>query len=67
MAEAEDRLGGIELKLVEATSLKLAQADQIAKLKTAFEACENKWYDKGFTDAEKFAEPVIHQARFHGF
>ena len=63
----EGRLEGVELKLVEATSLNLAQADQIADLKSALEACENKWYDEGFADAEKSVEPVVHQARLHGF
>ena len=47
LAEAEDWLGGIELKLAEAVSLNLAQANQIADLKVALEACENKWYDEG--------------------
>ena len=65
--EVEDWLGGIELKLAEAASLNLAQADQIANLKAALETCENKWYDEGFTDAEKSAEPIVHQTRFHGF
>ena len=67
LAKAEDWLGGIELKLVEAASLNLAQANQIADLNAAFEACESKWYDEGFADAEKSAEPVVHQAWFHGF
>ena len=47
LAEAEDRLGDIELKLEKAVSLNLAQADQIADLKATLEACENKWYDEG--------------------
>ena len=38
LAEAEDRLEGIKLKLVEVVSLNLAQVDQIADLKAAFEA-----------------------------
>ena len=38
-----------------------------ADLKSALEACENKWYDEGFVDAEKSVEPVVHQARLHGF
>ena len=67
VAEVEGRLEGVELKLVEAASLNLAQADQIVDLKSAFEACENKWYDEGFADAEKSVEPVVHQARLHGF
>ena len=60
LAEAEDRLGGVELKLAEAASLNLAQADEIANLKATLEACENKWYDKGFADAEKSVELVVH-------
>ena len=66
-AEVESRLEGVELKLTEANSLNLAQADQIADLKAALEACENKWYDEGFTDTEKSAKPIVHQARLHGF
>ena len=61
-SEVENQLEGAELKLAEANSLSLAQADQIADLKAALEACENKWYDEGFADAEKSAEPVVHQA-----
>ena len=45
-AEVESWLEGIELKLAEANSLNLAQADQIADLKVALEACENKWYGR---------------------
>ena len=66
-AEVESWLEGIELKLAEANSLNLAQANQIADLKVALEACKNKWYDKRFVDVEKFAKPVVHQARLHGF
>ena len=66
-AEVESRLEGIELKLTKANSLNLAQADQIANLKVALEACKNKWYDEGFVDAEKSAELVVHQAQLHGF
>jgi len=51
LAEAKDRLGGVELKLAEAANLNLAQVDEIADLKAALETCENKWYDKGFADA----------------
>ena len=35
MAEAEDKLGGVELKLAEVVSLNLAQADEIVDLKAA--------------------------------
>ena len=48
-------------------SLNLAHVDEIVDLKAALEACENKWYNKSFADAEKFVEPIVHQARFHGF
>ena len=56
------KLGGTELKLAEAESLNLAQVDEIADLKVALEACENKWYNEGFADAENSVEPVICQA-----
>ena len=65
--EVENRLKAAKLKLAEANSLNLAQADQIADLKVALKACENKWYDEGFAVAEKSAEPVVHQAQLHGF
>ena len=67
LAEMEAKLGGIELKLAKAESLNLAQVDKIADLKAAFEACENKWYNEGFVDAKNSVEPIVHQARFHGF
>ena len=31
------------------------------------EACEEKWYNEGFVDAENSAEPVVNQARRLGF
>ena len=46
LAEEEDKLGGVELKLVEAARLNLAQAYEIADLKAALEACESKWYTR---------------------
>ena len=60
--ELEIKLGETELKLAEAKSLNLAQADELADLNAALEACENKWYNEGFTDAENFADQVVHQA-----
>ena len=63
----EAKLGGIELKLAKAESLNLAQVDEIADLKAAFEACENKWYNEGFMYAKNSVEPIVHQAQFHGF
>ena len=56
------KLGKTELKLAEAVSLNTAQAEELANLKVALEACENKWYNEGFTDAENFVEPVIQEA-----
>ena len=67
LAEAEDKVRAIELKLAEAANLNLAQADEIVDLKAALEAYENKWYDEGFTNAENSVEPIVHQARSHGF
>lgn len=42
LAEAEDKLGGIELKFVEVASLNLAQGDEIVDLEAALEAYEEK-------------------------
>ena len=61
------KLGGTELKLAEAESLNLAQADEITNLKAALEACEEKWYNEGFADAENSVEPNVYQARKHRF
>ena len=60
--ELKMKLGGIELKLAEAKSLNLAQANELADLNAALEACENKWYNEGFADAENFADQVVCQA-----
>ena len=67
LAEAETKLGGMELKLAEDESLNLAYVDEIADQKVALKACENKWYNEGFTDAKNSVEPIVHQARSHGF
>ena len=58
----EMKLGGIELKLAEAESLNLVQADELADLKVALEACENKWYNEGFANVGNSVEPVIREA-----
>ena len=58
----EVHLGGTELKLVEAQSLNTTLAEELADLKAALEACENKWYNEGFADAENSVEPVVRQA-----
>ena len=62
-SELEAKLGEVELKLAEATSLNTAQVEEVADLKAALEACENKWYNEGFTDEENSVEPVINEAR----
>lgn len=67
LAKTEAKLGGTELKLVEVESLNLAWVDEIADLKVALEACENKWYNEGFVNAENSVEPIVHQAWLHGF
>lgn len=43
LTELDVKLSGIELKLAEAESLNLAQANEIADLKAALEVCEDKW------------------------
>lgn len=62
LTETEVKLGSIELKLAEAESLNLAQADTIVDLKATLEACKEKWYNEGFADAENSVEPIVHQA-----
>ena len=46
--------------MVEAESLNLAQVDEIANLKTALEACKDKWYNAGFVDVENSVEPIVY-------
>lgn len=65
--ELEVKLGETELKLAEAASLNMAQAEELADLKATFKACENKWYQKGFADAENSVEPFINDARKQSF
>jgi len=61
-SELEGRLGETELKLAEAVSLNTVQAEELVDLKAALEARENKWYNKGFADAENSTESVINEA-----
>ena len=63
--EMEAKFGETELNLVQAESLNLAHAKEVANLKMALKACESKWYDEGFVDAEGFAD--VYQAWVHGF
>ena len=55
------------MKLAEAISLNTSQAEELADLRAALEACEQKWYNEGFADAEQSAKPVVAQARKLGF
>lgn len=61
------KLRGTELKLAEAESLNLAQVDEIADLKAALKAYEDKWNNVGFADTENSVEPIVYQARRRGF
>ena len=56
-----------DLKLAEAISLNTSNAEELADLRVALAACEQKWYNEGFADAEKSADPVVAQARNLGF
>ena len=51
-----------DVKLAEAINLNTAQAEELVDLRAALEACEEKWYNKGFADAENSTEPVVNQA-----
>ena len=55
------------LKLAEAIILNTAQAEELTDLRAALEACEEEWYNEGFTDAENSTEPVVNQAWRLGF
>ena len=55
------------VKLAEAISLNTSQAEELTDLRAALEACEQKWYNEGFADAEQSTEPVVAQARKLGF
>jgi len=63
LAEVEAKLRGIEHKLAEVKSLTLTQADEIADLKSALDASEERGYNLRFINAKNFVEPVVHQAR----
>ena len=56
-------MGETKLKLAEAVSMTTAQAEELANPKTTLKACENKWYNEGFADAENSAKPIIQEAR----
>ena len=66
-AELEAKQNEADLKLAKAVSLNTAQAEELANQRVALEACENKWYNEGFTDAENSAESVVNEAQKLGF
>ena len=62
-AELVSKQNETDLKLAKAASLNVNLSEEVADLRAALEACENKWYDEGFADVEKGVEPVVMQAR----
>ena len=67
LTKMDIKLGRTKLKLVEVESLNLAQVDEIADLKMALKAYEDKWYNMGFVDAEGSVEPNVYKAWKHWF
>lgn len=63
VAEIAAKLEKIELHLASTESLNSIKDKEIAKLKTALEANEDKRYNTSFADAENSAEPVMFQSR----
>ena len=55
------------MKLAEAVSLNTAQAEELADLRAALEACEEKWYNEGFADTKNSMDLVMNQDRRLGF
>ena len=53
----------MDLKLAEAASLNVALIEELADLRAALEACENKSYGEGFANAERGVKPVVKEAR----
>jgi len=53
----------MDLKLAKAASLNVTLSEEVTDLRVALEACENKWYDEGFADADKVMEPIVMQSR----
>ena len=45
-----------EVKLSKAASLNATLSEEVADLRVALKACESKWYDEGFANAEKGVE-----------
>ena len=57
----------MDLKLAKAASLNTTPVEELANLRAALEACEEKWYNEGFADVENSVEPVVNQAQRLGF
>ena len=66
-AELLAKQNEIDVKLAKAISLNTAQTEELADLREALEACEEKWYNEGFADAENSVKPIVNQAREMGF
>ena len=62
-AELVTQQNETEVKLAEVASLNSTLSEEVTDLRAALEACESKWYDEGFADAEKGVESVVMQAR----
>ena len=56
-----------DVKLAGAVSLNATQAKELANLRAAFEAWEEKWYNEGFANVENSTELVVNQAQRLGF
>ena len=62
-AELLTKQNKMEVKLAEAISLNTSNAEELADLRAALAAAEQKWYNEGFANVEKSAESVVAQAR----
>ena len=58
-AELLAKQNEMDLKLAKEISLNTTQVEELADLRAALEACEEKWYNERFIDAENSAEPVV--------
>ena len=63
LAELTTKQNEMDLKLAEAASLNMALNEELADLRVALEASENKWYDEGFADAKEGVEPIMREGR----
>ena len=61
-AELLTKQNETDVKLAKAINLNTTQAEELADLRAALEAYEEKWYNEGFVDTENSVEPVVTQA-----